>query len=275
MPFEKINTLTNQDSEVKIDVETLARLEFSDIEYLLKSIDSKIYETRLERILYEDIISKLAGIFQLAMRAYKYLEKPELEKELINTFTKSGSTDTGRIGKYREDLFHDGIHFFDKTIFYPFGKFEGRGFKGMHIKKGAHLNIIGVWEFNSKDKEYAITSEGVFEIDFSGTTKEKWVMIDKFPTISAIDFKNIQNAITKSIHELKKVWSEISKVAKQGDGSHSYTFLNENGSWELIEQKDGKNTVYNADSKKLEINGSLTITPAKNMVIRNNNIRFE
>tara|TARA_B110000977_G_scaffold73481_1_gene99467 strand:+ start:63 stop:527 length:465 start_codon:yes stop_codon:yes gene_type:complete len=149
MPFEETKISQNKDSKIKIDVETLARIEFSDIEYLLNMINKTKVDSRLERILYESIISKVAAIFQLAMRAYEYLEKPDLKKDLINAFNKSKNTSTGKIGKYREDLFHSGVHFFEKTMFYPFGIFEGRGFKGIQIKKGAHLDIKNVWTFKS------------------------------------------------------------------------------------------------------------------------------
>jgi hypothetical protein len=275
MPFEETDTLQNDDSKVKIDVETLARIEFSDVEYLLSEIDKGNIDSRLEKILYESIISKMASVFQLAMRAYEYLENTDLKKELINAFNKSQNRSTGKIGKYREDLFHSGIHFFEKTIFYPFGKIEGRGFKGLHIKKGARLNISGVWDFNSDDNEYAITSEGVFEILNPETSEEKWNKIDEFPTVSAIDFNNIREVIDNSIVELKLVWSKIKEILKAGDGTHQYSFLNENGKWELIVEKNGGHTIYKAESKKLEITGDLTINPPEKIIIKDNSIHFE
>lgn len=275
MPFEETNTLQNNDSEVKIDVETLARIEFSDVEFLLREIDKGIIDSRLEKILYESIISKMASVFQLAMRAYEYLEKTDLKKELINAFDKSKETSTGKIGKYREDLFHSGIHFFEKTMFYPFGKIEGRGYKGIHIKKGAKLDIKGVWKFHSDENEYAITSEGVFEILNAETEKEIWNKIDEFPTISAVNFDDIREIINYSIVELKLVWSKIKEIVKAGDGIHQYSFLNENGKWELIETKNGEQTIYKAESKKLEVTGDLTMNPPEKIIIKDNLIHFE
>jgi|TARA_B110000977_G_C11048471_1_gene481446 hypothetical protein len=61
----------------------LARIEFSDVEYLLSKIGKGKIDSRIESILYESAISKVASIFQLAIRAYKYLEKPELKEDLI------------------------------------------------------------------------------------------------------------------------------------------------------------------------------------------------
>ena len=40
MAFKETNTLINNESKVRIDVETLARVEFSDIEFLLDTINN-------------------------------------------------------------------------------------------------------------------------------------------------------------------------------------------------------------------------------------------
>jgi len=56
MPFNETMILSNQDSKVRIDVETLARIELSDTEFLLEQIRKSVNSTRLERILYETII---------------------------------------------------------------------------------------------------------------------------------------------------------------------------------------------------------------------------
>jgi len=259
---------------MRIDVETLARIEFSDVEYLLNEIGKGKIDSRIERILYESAISKVASIFQLAMRAFEYLEKPDLKKELIKAFSKSENTSTGKIGKYREDLFHNGIHFFEKTLFYPFGIFKGRGFKGIHIKKGARFNIENVWVFESENSEYSITSEGVYKIDNIGTLEEKWTEIEEFPAISAVNYDDIIRVIKESIGELKIVWFNISKILDEGDGNHKYQFLSENGNWELLEKINGKINSYNASSKKLNIEGNHTLTPPDKIRVENNSIIY-
>ena len=275
MPFKETKILINADSDIRIDVETLARIEFSDVEYLLSELGKGKIDSRIERILYESAISKVASIFQLAMRAYEYLEKPELKNDLIKAFSKSKNTSTGKIGKYREDLFHNGIHFFEKTIFYPFGIFKGRGFKGIHIKKGARYNIKNVWVFESENSEYSITSEGVYKIDNIGTPEEKWNKIEEFPTISAVNYDDIIKVIKESIMELKIVWSNISKILDDGDGNHKYQFLNENGNWELLEKINGEIKSYTANSKQLNIEGNLTITPPDKIIVENNSIKYD
>lgn len=209
------------------------------------------------------------------MRAYEYLEKPDLKKDLINSFDKSKNTSTGKIGKYREDLFHNGIHFFEKTIFYPFGIFKGRGFKGLHIKNGARYDIKNVWTFKADNSEYSITSEGVYEIKNIGSNEEQWNLIDEFPTITAINYEDIIKVINESVKELKIVWSNISKILNEGDGNNMYQFLNENGKWELLEKINGEITSYKADSKTINVEGDLTITPPDKIIIRDKTLGYE
>ena len=38
MPFQETKTLINNDSDIRIDVESMARIEISDVEYLLSII---------------------------------------------------------------------------------------------------------------------------------------------------------------------------------------------------------------------------------------------
>lgn len=273
MPFKETKTLINNDSKVKIDVETLARIEFSDVEYLLKQIDSDTLDSRLERILYESLVSKTASIYQLAMRAYQYLKKNDLIKKINQTYDKDGDTSLGKMGKYRTDLFHDGIHFLERKTFYPFGVLEGRGFCGIRVKKGATYKILNVWDFHSQESDYAITSEGVFEIKNPGTIDENWFLIDNFPTITAINYDQIRNSIKEAIKELKEIWNDISKLIRNEEGVDSYQFLNEGGKWELLEIKDEKVVSY-VGSMKLNITGHLTTTPPKKIIIKRNSIQF-
>lgn len=275
MPFKETKALINNVPKVKIDVETLARIEFSDVEYLLKQIDNNTLDHRLERILYESIVSKTASIYQLAIRAYIYLGKNDLLKKINNTYDKSGNTSLGKMGKYRADLFHNGIHFLDRKTFYPFGVFEGRGFCGIRVKKGATFKILNVWEFHSQECEYAISSEGVFEIKHPGSIDENWILIDNFPTITAINYDQIRENINDALKQLKQVWNDIHKLVKNGDGTNSYDFLSENGNWELLEFRDEEIKSYKLASIPLIITGHLTINPPEKLVIKDNTIQYK
>lgn len=275
MPFEITQTLQNIKSDKNIDYGTLARIEFSDIDYLLNQLKQKSFDSRMERIIFETIVSKLASIWQLSLCASKYLEQKKLKNKLINDYHKDGDTSTGKIGKYRAEFFHKGIHFLNKKVFYPIGVFEGRGFKGIHIRKGSKLNIIGVREFIADNSEYAITSEGVFEIIAPNTKNEKWILLEDFPTITSVNFNETLTLIKESIGEMKEIWTEIDSIMRNGDGNNKITFLNKNGKWELIEKKDGINTKYQSTEKILEVNGELTITPPDKIKINNGIISFE
>jgi hypothetical protein len=274
MPFKETKTLIKYESKVNIDFETLARIEFSDVEYLLKQIDSDTFDSRLERILYESLISKTASIYQLAMRAYQYLDKNDLLKKINHTYDKGGDTSLGKMGKYREDLFHNGIHFLERKTFYPFGVIEGRGFCGIRVKKGATYKILNVWEFHSQESEYAITSEGVFEIKNPGTIDENWFLIDNFPTITAINYDQIRDNIKEAIKELKEIWNDISKLIRNEEGVNLYEFLNEGGKWEIFEIENGVVVGYKG-LMKLIIAGHFTTTPPKQIIIKGNSIQYK
>jgi hypothetical protein len=275
MPSKETKALINNESKVKIDVETLARIEFSDIEYLLRLIDEQTHDERLNKILYETLVFKTASIYQLAMRAYGYLEKKHMLNELNKTFTKDGNTSIARMAKYRSDLFHDGIHFLERKTFYPFGIIEGRGFAGIRVKKGATFKILGIWEFHSLVNEYAITSEGVFEINNPGTIDEDWILIENYPTVTAINYDQVRIDIENAIKQLKQVWDDIPKLVKNGDGTHSYNFVCENGNLELLELQDEEIKSYKLGSIPLIITGHLTINPPEKLIIKDNSIQYK
>lgn len=275
MPFEIAQNLQNKSSEKNIDYGTLARIEFSDIDFLLNRLHQKSFDSRMERIVFETIVSKLASIWQLLKCAAEYLENNELKNRLINDYDKGGDTSTGKIGQYRADFFHKGIHFLSKKVYYPIGVFEGRGFKGIHIRKGAKLNIVGVREFIADNSEYAITSEGVFEIIAPNTENERWILLEDFPTIISVNYNEILTIIKESIQEMKEVLTEIESIMRNGNGNNKITFLTKNGKWELIEKKDGMNTKYESTEKVLEINGDLTITPPENIKIMDGKLSFD
>jgi hypothetical protein len=272
MSFKITKTLQDQGSDIRYDVETIARLELSDIDYLISFIQNENCESRMKRIHYETVVLKLSTVYQLAMDAYKYLGL-SIKNDLNPRFGDGTFPDL--IRSYRNKFLHHGIHFLEKTTIYPFGKIDGRGFKGIHIKKGATFEIKNVWKFSSDTKDFALTSEGVFEIENPETKNESWTMLNDFPTIIATDFESIKSVITGSITELKLLWKEISEKIKYGDGTHAYSFLNENGKWDLIEKNNGSFKTYSAEKSPLVIKGNLTITPPSNIKLKNGNLEFE
>ena len=275
MSFNETKTLSNKDSKVRIDVETLARIELSDIKFLLEQIRKSVNSARLERILYETIINKLSCVFQLAMRAYEYLEKNQEKKQLIEKYKKAGNSSLGKITSYREDLFHDGIHFIEKEIFYPFARIKGRGFKAVHVEKNAKLEIQGFYIFHSPNSEFAITSEGVFEIVNGGTPDEAWIFQDNFPAITASNSDGIRDAIEKAIVDAKHIWCQLSGIVKAGDATYEYSFLNDNGEWDLLENDNGELKTYHAKQKAIRVEGYLKINPPTKISIENNRLIFE
>ncbi|NJO52232.1 MAG: hypothetical protein HC840_25725 [Leptolyngbyaceae cyanobacterium RM2_2_4] len=275
MSFNETKTLSNQDSKVRIDVETLARIELSDIEFLLEQTRKGVNSTRLERILYETIINKLSCAFQLAMRAYEYLEKNQEKKQLIEKYEKTGNSSLGKIASYRADLFHNGIHFTEKEVFYPFARIKGRGFKAIHVKKNAKLEIQNCYIFHSSNSEFAITSEGVFEIINGGTSDEVWLFQDQFPVIIASNLDDVMDAIEKAIIDAKHIWCQLSGIVKAGDGTYEYSFLNDNGEWDLLENSNGELKTYQAKQKAIRVEGYLKINPPTKISIENNRLIFE
>jgi hypothetical protein len=85
MAFDMKKELVNNDSKVKNDVESLARIILSEIEYILKIIEGAT-DGRLARILLESAVTKTAAVFQLALRACEYLENSSYKNEIINTY---------------------------------------------------------------------------------------------------------------------------------------------------------------------------------------------
>lgn len=220
-------------------------------------------------------MKQLSCVFQLAMRAYEYLEKNQEKKQLIDKYKKTGNSSLGKIASYREDLFHDGIHFTEKEIFYPFARIKGRGFKAIHVKKNAKLEIQGFYIFHSSNSEFAITSEGVFEIINGGTPDESWLFHDQFPAITASNLDDVRDEIEKSIVDAKHIWCKLSGIVKAGDGIHEYSFLNENGEWDLLENNNGELKTYQAKQKVIRVEGYLKINPPKKISIENNRLIFE
>ena len=168
-----------------------------------------------------------------------------------------------------------GFIFLKERLFYPFGIIEGRGFAGIRVKKGATFKILGIWEFHSLVNDYAITSEGVFEINNPGTIDEEWILIENYPTVTAINYDQVRIDVENAIKQLKQVWDDIAKLVKNGDGTHSSNFVCENGKLELLELQDEEIKSYKLGSILLIITGHLTINPPEKLIIKDNSIQYK
>lgn len=274
MAFQENGTLSNQDSKVRVNVETLARINISDIEYLLEKTELE-NDSRLKRILYEAAVNKLGTVFQLVMKSLKYLEQHERLREIRESTKDKTESGIAAVSNYRADLFHDGINFLDKDIFYPFGKVSGKGFVAIRVSKEAKLTLKGLYEFSSTDNEFAITSEGIFEISYPSELSEKWTQIDPIPSLTLQDLTGVRDTCNKALAELKEIWHELYQLRKAGDGVHEYSYLNEGGSWELIEKKEGNLNTFKAETKELHIHGELTVTPSDKLRVEGDKIIYE
>jgi hypothetical protein len=250
------------------NLETLARIELSDIKYLISQLDNK-NTTRFERIIFETIVSKISATFQLAIRAYDYFELSDQRQKLIGRYSKNKNSALGQIGNYRADLFHDGIHFVDKTIFFQFGRIKGRGFKAIHVKKGSVLIIGDIFKFSSSEKELAITSEGIFEIYNSGDKNETWIYLENFPSLISIDYKRLIEKIDSAVKDIEEIWFEISKVNRKRQAKNQSIFKDEQGEFDIIEKRNGKINTYQMKETKIVIEGGgvLSISPPERIEI--------
>lgn len=265
MPFEESQTLSNQDSKVRIDVESLARMEISDIDFILEAAQSS--NGRSKKILYEAALTKCATAWQLAMRAWEYLEQHDKKKNQIDRYSKDSAEGIGLIGRLRGDLFHSGVSFYERTTFYPFGQVRGRGYVAMRVRKNGCLSIRGYANLTSKDSEFAITSEGIYEIKSPDTKEEKWIRRDDLLTINASDDTKVEEVIRNGLADLQSIWNEI-KSYRLTSESHEITFLNEDGAWEILEEKEGEISKYESTTQSLDIKGSLSFSPPKSVEIR-------
>lgn len=272
MSFEERRTVANQDSKIRSDVEFAARMQLSDIEFLSKKICRET-DGRLKRVMYESIVTKLATTFQLALRAFEYMEKSKERGEIIDR-TNSDNSALGKIKKFRSDLFHDGMSFIQKDMYFPFLKIKGRGFVALRVRKGGALKIENLIEISAVETEFAITSEGVFEIRNTGQESEEWVQIDVMPTLTAANYDDIEKIVSGALAELRAIWHQLSMIRKRGDGEHEFSYLNEGGELELLEKAGGIITTYST-KKAIEIKGHLTVTPPDKIRVDGNFLIYE
>ena len=271
---------TNNEKYVAFDLEAIARIAISDIEFILVELNNSI-DPGLRRVLIETAVTKTASVYQLFMKACNYCEiisrtsKDETMKRNRKYFTeilqstknrnpkKPDSTPLGRVAHARDQLFHNGIGFLNRVLIYPFGIIEGQGFVGVRVRRGGKFTIKGFCVFNAVENEFAITSEGIFEIHNPTTATESWKLfqIDEIILVSKeIDFVEI---IKGSIFYLKEIWSELISKMKNDNGEPIISFPNGGGRVHLTEKdKDGQIVTYSfSPGDKIEVKGDLTTTP--------------
>ena len=272
MRVEKTTTLINNDSKIRINVESTARIILSEIDYILSSLNN-IIDIRLQTFLLESAISKTASVFQLAMKACDYFENKDFKKEIKKRTEKGSGSSLGKIGLLRENSFHDGHNILKSERIYPFAHIKGRGYVGIYVHRDASLYISDYQIFSSSDFEYAITSEGIYQIENVGTNNEKWILMKtSFEAIST-DIKSVVDVIFEAASDLKLIWKELSDIRKKGDGTHEYSYLNEEGTLELFskENEQIKSVKLNGS---IQLKGNLTITPPDGIQVEPGKLTF-
>ena len=287
MTFQQTNTLKDNTAKYRTNVEAMARIQISDVEFILAKLKAT-EEARLRRILIETATTKIAAGYQLFMRACDYnsdgckdnsdsnLQQvgawfDELRTQSNQKHLKANnSTALGKVAHARDKMFHEGITFIDKTLIYPFAKIDGCGFVGIWVKLGGRLNITGVQDFHAKEAEYAITSEGVFEINNPGEIGEEWHLTNMLPNLNASDEDRWIATLVESLELLKGLWFQVADKMREGDGKNALAFLDEGGHLELFAKPlDGGSKIDKLDEgMALRVEGELTITPVDGVEIR-------
>lgn len=272
MTFAITHTLVNEDSKIRLDVESIARITLSDIEYILATINKQT-DTRHKRFILEAAVSKAAAVFQLAMRACDYLEKKEHKQEIIAKTKKGAGSHLGIIAKLREDNFHSGQGVISSKKYYQFANIKGCGFVGVYVHRGATLTITGVYKFDADSCEYAITSEGIFQINDAGTESESWKQMDILLNVENVDIHTVISSIEGAVKELKCIWKELREIRIRGDGVNEYKYLNEGGELELLQKANHMINTYQM-SFQLKVCGELTITPPDGIAVQRNQLSY-
>jgi hypothetical protein len=274
MSFAITPTLVDLESKVRFDVESMARINLSDLDFILEIAETQKDE-RHKKMLYEVAVNKVASSFQLAMKACEYLKAESYKQGLIKNFCKkSHKSNLGVVCSLRDSLFHDGQRIFESELFYPLGKIKGRGYVGIYVAKGGRLNVDGIHIFEANKSEFAITSDGVFEVLDAGSESEKWQLMKIFPTIEVTDLSAIVLVIKGAVLELKKIWFELKAIRINGDGQHEYSYLNEEGSMELFDKGNYEITAYSINGLSIKIENYLTITPPDGVSIAKNSLTY-
>lgn len=299
MPFNVKKSWRDEDSKVRYDVETLAYITMSDVEFLLTKLEGE-QDVRVQSIFRESAVNKLASLYQLFMKACKYLKSDSLQSDdsEIKIFAEEIEkvksvfdienpkekdllegeklTAVGKIKKYRDDLFHDGITFLERDVFYPFATIKGKGYAPIRIKKGGKLIIKEVATLEAKDSEFAITSEGIFEIKNPDTEEESWKHMPEVFMLQSSNTCEVDSIIRDALQEHRKVWGVLSQLRKQGIHGDSMEYLNESGQITLVTKSDDKviSTCLNEDSR-LVIDGTLTLEPPDKMTIKNRKMSYQ
>lgn len=259
MPCENTTTIINSDSKIRTDVESTARILLCEIDYILSTLNC-INDVRHQTFLIESAITKTASVFQLAMRSCDYLNNKDFKNEIIERTKKGSKSSLDKIRLLRDNNYHDGYSTLKSERFYPFAKIKGRGYVGIYIHRGASLYISNYQLFFSNDFDYAITSDGIYQIENAGTNNEEWKLIKtSFEAIST-DIKSVVDIIIDAASDLKLIWKELREIRKKGDGTHEYSYLNEGGTMELYSKENEQITSLKLTGS-IQIKGNLTLTP--------------
>ena len=264
--------MINNDSKIRTDVESTARIILCEIDYILSTLNS-ISDARHQTFLLESAITKTASVFQLAMRACEYLENKDFKKIIIKRGEKGSGSSLGKIGLLRDNSFHDGHSSLKSERFYPFAHIKGRGYVGIYVHRGASLFISDYQIFTSNDFEYAITSEGIYQIKNVGMNNEEWILIKTAFEAISTDIKSVVDVIIEAASDLKLIWKELRDIRKKGDGTHEYSYLNEGGTLELFSKENEQITSVKLNGS-LQIKGNLTITPPDGIKVEPGRLTF-
>ena len=300
MTFNSTETLCDQDAKYRYDPETLAYITISDIEHILERICIES-DLRISNILRETAINKTSSVYQLFMKACDYLITSDglnnSDADIRNFANKIQTinrnfnavhptekklsdgqelTAIGKVKKYRDDLFHDGITFLDRTCFFPFAVIKGKGYTALRVKKGGELVVKNIRTFRAEETEFAITSEGVFEILHPDTKDENWRHCPDVLMLQAANTEDVEMLIREALVKLREVWNELSIVRKEGINGIPVEYLNEGGEFTLQEKSNSQLTAYGYNgSTKLIVKGSLTITPPDELALEGSVIAYK
>lgn len=203
------------------DYTSLARIAISEVRHLIDEIESQT-DPRTNKLLLELATTKTASVFQIFLKETKTLienketktskEKKKFRRYVINKYRKDGSTSTGLIGSYRDQVFHEGTSFLEKTFSFPGIKIDGSGIIAAIITDGSSLNIKGFHNFSPKGFEYVISSEGIFKVHGRGENWERWEYDKSIPYTEANNTSLIIQKIKEAICQLEECFFELNKL---------------------------------------------------------------
>lgn len=239
-------------------------ISISDCVHLLNEIQAKKTKSRERRLYLELLVSKLAFVYQLTMKAYEYLSAFDeilRERYRVKSLNKKYSQETplGIIKAKRDKWFHEGRDIVSSECNYGFATISGDSFLGIRIVSGGKLRTPNHVFMATNDEEFALTSSGLFRIQFPRTSEERWELIEDENVGITMKFDELVDVAGKCLADLREIWEDISEDMRRGDGKYAINFLNEGGSWKITARTLYGLTQYIANEKQIIIQGDLTI----------------